>query len=111
MKREEINFYDILLGSGETDDDGAGNGVSNCKQIISRKKRVVYFCHLLVNVRNLESFLPILDCLVFPLLYTEAGGDTPIWASQCWSLPRDAGTERKCKETMLLLPFTPIHPS
>lgn len=46
---------------------------------MSGKKRVVYFCHLLANVRNLESFLPILDCFVFPLLHTRGwGGHTYI---------------------------------
>lgn len=78
------------------------------------RKGLSNFCHLLVNVRNLESFLPILDCLVFPLLYTEAGGTHLYWRANAGVFqesPRDAGRERKRKETMLLLPFTPIHPS
>lgn len=73
------------------------------------RKELPNFCQLLVNVRNLESFLPILDCLVFPLLYTEAGGDTPILASQCWSLPRDSKRCWKREKTQRNNALTALH--
>lgn len=82
---------------------------------MSGKKRVIYFCHLLANVRNLESFLPILDCFVFPLLHTRGWGGAHLYwqasAGVFQEIPGIAGTERQHKETMLLMPFMPIHPS